>query len=344
LSDWPDLESDRAASLTLVDDPKLVETCDLLREIISSVHSVRKNHSVRVRQPLAQLTILIAQPSDLNDYQDLIKQELNVKEVELINLASAEKMGFQIQDQLTINARSLGPRIGGRVQAVIQNAKAGNWKVEGNQVLVKIPIESGAGSDAPASTARETATSSDISTPAVSDTETKSENLAATANTLATSSDISVPAASATATSSDTSAPKATVPAFETVELTPEDYNLETEVVLPDSKSQVGTHKIPGGGFVILDLEITSELEAEGYVRDLIRDIQDLRKDQGLQVADRISLKLAVPSDRVNAIETHKLLIKSETLAELVEVRAIDSKSSNTAAKDTSDIEITKSH
>jgi isoleucyl-tRNA synthetase len=150
--------------------------------------------------------------------------------------------------------------------------------------------------------------------------------------------------ANETVTPLDISTPKATDPAFETVELTPEDYNLETEVVLPDSKSKVGTHKIPGGGFVILDLEITSELESEGYVRDLIRDIQDLRKDQGLQVADRISLKLTVPSDRVNAIETHKPLIQNETLAELVEVEAADSKPSEATEKDDPAIEITKYH
>ena len=44
---------------------------------------------------------------------------------------------------------------------------------------------------------------------------------------------------------------------------------------------------------VVLDQNITSELEREGYLREVVRRIQDLRKKSGLQVTDRISLNIA---------------------------------------------------
>ncbi|MDN4477239.1 isoleucine--tRNA ligase [Demequina sp. SYSU T00039] len=72
---------------------------------------------------------------------------------------------------------------------------------------------------------------------------------------------------------------------------------------------------LPAGGFVLIDTAITPELEAEGYARDLVRAIQDERKNAGLNVADRIVLTLTVPAERVAAVEAHRELIAGETLA-----------------------------
>jgi isoleucyl-tRNA synthetase len=69
------------------------------------------------------------------------------------------------------------------------------------------------------------------------------------------------------------------------------------------------------GGFVMLDTEITPALEAEGFARDLIRTIQDERKNAGLNVGDRIALSLTVPAERVGAVRTHEELIAREVLA-----------------------------
>lgn len=66
---------------------------------------------------------------------------------------------------------------------------------------------------------------------------------------------------------------------------------------------------------VILDLTITPELEAEGRARDLVRMIQQARKDAGLNVADRISLAVDVPADFKNALAVHGDYIKEQTLA-----------------------------
>ena len=79
---------------------------------------------------------------------------------------------------------------------------------------------------------------------------------------------------------------------------------------------------LANGTFVVLDTELTPELEAEGYVRDVIRAIQDERKNAGLHVADRIDLALAVPAERVGALEAHREMIAHETLALSVSVEA----------------------
>ncbi len=49
---------------------------------------------------------------------------------------------------------------------------------------------------------------------------------------------------------------------------------------------------LPGGGFIVLDTHVTPELEAEGLARDVVRAVQQARKDAGLDVSDRIALQL----------------------------------------------------
>jgi len=66
---------------------------------------------------------------------------------------------------------------------------------------------------------------------------------------------------------------------------------------------------------VILDITITPELEAEGYARDLVRLIQQARKDAGLHVADRINLRLHVSDTLASALSTHKDYISEQVLA-----------------------------
>src|SRR5690606_20658274 len=49
---------------------------------------------------------------------------------------------------------------------------------------------------------------------------------------------------------------------------------------------------VPSGGFVLLDTATTPELEAEGLARDVIRAVQETRKNAGFDVSDRIRLAL----------------------------------------------------
>jgi isoleucyl-tRNA synthetase len=74
--------------------------------------------------------------------------------------------------------------------------------------------------------------------------------------------------------------------------------------------------ELPGGsGLVLLDTEVTPELAAEGLVRDLIRVVQQARRDAGLDVADRIVLTIDAPDDVVEAAKRHEEFLASETLA-----------------------------
>ena len=67
-----------------------------------------------------------------------------------------------------------------------------------------------------------------------------------------------------------------------------------------------------GAGFVIaLDTNITPELALEGQARDLVREIQDMRKEGDLHIADRIRLSIA-GADGLLAV--HGDYIRSETL------------------------------
>jgi isoleucyl-tRNA synthetase len=93
------------------------------------------------------------------------------------------------------------------------------------------------------------------------------------------------------------------------------EYSLQTVVADAGPDDHRAAAMLPGGGFVILDTEVTPELAAEGLARDVVRAVQQARRDAGLAVSDRISLTLAGDADIRTALETHAGLIKSETLA-----------------------------
>jgi isoleucyl-tRNA synthetase len=73
---------------------------------------------------------------------------------------------------------------------------------------------------------------------------------------------------------------------------------------------------LPGAGFVILDTEVTPELAAEGLARDVIRAVQQARRDAGLEITDRIALTLAGDPDVRSAVQAHQDLITAETLTD----------------------------
>ena len=81
---------------------------------------------------------------------------------------------------------------------------------------------------------------------------------------------------------------------------------------------------LPQGGFVALDTRVTPELAAEGLARDIVRGVQQARRDAGLKVSDRITLAIDGDDDVLAAARAHADLIAGETLATAVEVGAVD--------------------
>ncbi len=79
---------------------------------------------------------------------------------------------------------------------------------------------------------------------------------------------------------------------------------------------ELNVKEVKEGGDLNLDLEITPELKREGLVREIIRFVQNARKQAGLNVDDRINLMLETTDENLKmAIDEHKDTITAETLA-----------------------------
>ena len=120
LTDWPESEQFPA-------DPVLVASMDAIREITSSTLALRKKTGLRVRLPLAELTIVTEHAIALAPFSDILRDELNVKKVSLVLLESSSAAEYGITSKLAVNARAAGPRLGKDVQRIIAAAKAGDW-------------------------------------------------------------------------------------------------------------------------------------------------------------------------------------------------------------------------
>ncbi len=103
--------------------------------------------------------------------------------------------------------------------------------------------------------------------------------------------------------------------------LEPGEFTLETVVgsgadgADSGAGERVATAMLPNGGFVVLDTEVTPALATEGVARDLVRAVQQARRDAGLEVSDRISLTIVGTAEVFEATVTHRDLIVGETLA-----------------------------
>ncbi|GAB3487307.1 isoleucine--tRNA ligase [Flexivirga lutea] len=230
LTDWP-------VATDLPADERLVAAMDRARAVCSTTLAVRKAQQLRVRLPLAALTVVVDDAATLGDFSDLIADEVNVREVRLVDLAEASEADFGIEQKLTVNARAAGPRLGKDVQRAIKGSKSGDWSVaeDGTVTSGGLPLQEG-------------------------------------------------------------------------------EFTLVSVVTDQAQAGQVPA-MLPGGGFVVLDTDVTDELRIEGVARDIIRAVQQARRDAGLDVSDRISLGVAGDDDAWQATVTHQQLIMRETLA-----------------------------
>jgi len=123
LTDWPDANE-------FPSDVSLLETMETTRKICSVGSSLRKAKNLRVRLPLAELKVVLTDAARLEGtYASIIKDELNLKSVTLIDAEGVDSASYGISQQLVVNARAAGPRLGKNVQQAIKGAKSGDWSV-----------------------------------------------------------------------------------------------------------------------------------------------------------------------------------------------------------------------
>lgn len=135
LADWPYVADEKTGEATelgrvLVDDPALVDAMEKVREIVSGTLSLRKAAQIRVRQPLAKLTVVVEDVDAVKAYDEILKSELNIKDIEFCTMEDAGSQGLKIVHELKVNARAAGPRLGKQVQFAIKASKTGAWHVD----------------------------------------------------------------------------------------------------------------------------------------------------------------------------------------------------------------------
>jgi len=125
-------------------DPSLQKKIRKAQTICSLVLSLRKKEKIKVRQPLLKVMIPFNSENEkleLNEISDLIRSEVNVKNVELINSSS----GILVK-KVKPNFKSLGPKLGNLLSPTVSKIKDFGTKEiqaieKGNQIFLKIGAE-----------------------------------------------------------------------------------------------------------------------------------------------------------------------------------------------------------
>jgi len=101
-----------------------------------------------------------------------------------------------------------------------------------------------------------------------------------------------------------------------------EDVDLTEEMVefrreTPEGVTGTEFAALDGGGVVYVDTALTEDIESEGYAREVIRRVQEMRKDLELDIEERIVVDLAIDDERVDSlVREHEDLIKEEVRAD----------------------------
>ncbi|HET6504237.1 MAG TPA: isoleucine--tRNA ligase [Amycolatopsis sp.] len=103
------------------------------------------------------------------------------------------------------------------------------------------------------------------------------------------------------------------------------DSEYERRLVAREGGTSGAAAELPdSSGLVLLDTEVTAELAAEGVARDVVRVVQQARREAGFDVADRIELVVDAPAEVVSAIRSHAEFIAAETLANSVSPGSVE--------------------
>ena len=219
---------------------KSLESKMMKAQTVSSlVLSLRKKEMIKVRQPLQKVMIPIldeTQRAEIEAVSDLIKAEVNVKEIELLDDASGV-----LAKQIKPNFKALGPRFGkdmGLISSEIQK----------------------------------------FSQEQINEIDAKGELSLVISG---------------------------------------------KSIILTSQDVEISSQDIPGwlvansnGITVALDIKISEELKQEGIARELVNRIQNIRKDSGFEVTDKIKVQIQRNGELEQAIKNNESYIKDETLTE----------------------------
>ena len=117
-------------------DNDLVTAMDSMRGVCSATNSIRKAHKLRNRLPLPKLTVAMVDSQQLATFADIIRSEVNVKELSLTD--DVDSIGtFEV----VVNAKIAGPRLGKDVQKAIKAVKAGNYERTDHGTVIADGVE-----------------------------------------------------------------------------------------------------------------------------------------------------------------------------------------------------------
>lgn len=261
LADFPQLEKF---------DSQLIAKMDLVREICNSALSIRNTFNIRIRQPLGSMIIYHQSSCGFleDEYQEMIKDEVNVKKLELVNrlegIASLE---------LKLNFPVLGRRVPDKIKKLVQYVKEGKWwQVEKTHFDVIQVADTGIKMQIPVSRAGMT------------------EGSAKGSIFLGDES---------------------------------ENYIIEKgeyELLLK-ANSEFSSVFDNNRGIVILNTTLNDELILEGLARDVVRLIQETRKQADFHISDRIKVIIKTKDEKIKkATSKWSEYIKEQTLSLSLEI------------------------
>ena len=227
-------------------DNDLEESMQLAQDVSSLVHSLRKGHKIKVRQPLTKVLIPVLNEKtrrQIEHIAPIILSEVNVKHVEFVN----DDSGI-LKKKVKPNFKALGPKYGKDMKAV------------GDAINAMTPDQ---------------------------------------IKTLEQNGQIDLAVRDATYAIQHT----------------------EVEILTEDVPGWLVASQ--GGLTVALDVTITDTLRQEGIARDFVNRIQNLRKDSGMDVTDKIKILLQDNNAELTAaILTHRPYICEEVQAQALDVVA----------------------
>lgn len=240
LSDFPEVD-------TALRNPKLEEDMGSVLQVVELARGVRNTEAIKTKQPLAELVVIPVNPDQgeaLDKYSDIIRDEINVKEV-VIKQSSMEFVRYEVK----LNFRQAGPVLGKNVGSVKKYLESLT-----DEQAAKV-VEDG----------------------------------------------------------------KVLVPVGE------EEVEVPIDLLNVERVADAGLSMASNQDFhVLLDTAITEELRLEGLAREVIRAIQDERKQLDLPIELRVNLSLNGDEDVQKAIKENEELIRENVLVKNLTLGEVD--------------------